>query len=295
VARIAARQRTIVAAEQLAACGVGKRAVKHRIATGRLHVVFRGVYSVGCGELPPLAREQAALLACGEGAFLSHHSAAFFWGLRARAPAEVEVSVCGRSCASRKGLRVHRIGVIDRRELRFKNGLWLSSPARTMLEIAATASSDDLAYALDEGLARRLLTPREIEAVLARNRPCRGAGRLAALVGADGATAITRSRAEKAFLKLVREARLSRPEANVAFRAWEPDFMWRRERLIVELDSYGFHSGPGVFHRDREKDLVLRDAGFDVLRFTRAHVVHEPAMVLVRLAQALVRRTPRDQ
>ncbi len=57
--------------------------------------------------------------------------------------------------------------------------------------------------------------------------------------------------------------------------------------MIVELDSPTYHSGPGVFQRDREKDLVFRDAGFDVLRFTRAHVIHEPAMVLVRLVRAL--------
>jgi very-short-patch-repair endonuclease len=73
---------------------------------------------------------------------------------------------------------------------------------------------------------------------------------------------------------------------------YRPDFMWRSHRLIVELDSYGFHGGPGAFETDREKDLFYRDAGFDVLRFTRAHVVYEPAMVLVRLAQAFARLTP---
>ena len=74
------------------------------------------------------------------------------------------------------------------------------------------------------------------------------------------------------------------------FGRFEADFVWRRERVIVELDSPTFHSGPGVFQRDREKDLVFRDAGFDPLRFTRAHVIQEPAMVLVRLVRALVRR-----
>lgn len=74
------------------------------------------------------------------------------------------------------------------------------------------------------------------------------------------------------------------------FGRFEADFVWREQRLIVELDSATYHSGPGVFHSDREKDLVFRDAGFDVLRFTRAHVIYEPAMVLVRLLRALKRR-----
>lgn len=292
-ARIAAGQRTMVTAAQLAGCGMGKDAIAHRVNSGRLHLEFRGVYSFGCGELPPLAREQAALLACGEHAFLSGTSSAFFWGMRKTAPATVEVSVVGRSCASREGIRVHRIREIDRRELHHKEGLWVSSPARAVLEVAAVAPGE-LVDVIDEGIAHRRLDRRELEAVLARNRPCRGAARLAALLGDETAMAVTRSKAEKAFLKLIREAHLPRPEANVKLGRYVPDFMWRRERLIVELDSPTFHGGPRAFQNDREKDLFYRDAGFDVLRFTREHVVYEPAMVLVRVAQGLARRSVVD-
>ena len=283
----------MVTVAQLAECGIGKDAIAHRVNTGRLHLVFHGVYSFGCGELPPLARERAALLACGDRAFLSHRSAAFVWGLRKTAPAPVEVSVVGRGCRTRDGLHIHRIQVIDRRELLREDSLWVSSPARAALEVAAVAP-DELADVIDEGIAHRLLNRCDLEAVLARNRPCRGAARLAALLGDETAMTITRSRAEKAFLKLIREARLPRPETNVRFGRYEADFVWRRERLIVELDSPTFHGGPRAFQNDREKDLVYRDADFDVLRFTRHHVVYEPPIVLVRLAQALARRRATD-
>jgi len=66
--------------------------------------------------------------------------------------------------------------------------------------------------------------------------------------------------------------------------------VWREQRLIVELDSARYHSGPGVFERDHDKDLAFRGAGFDVLRPTRRHVVYESARVLVLLVQALARR-----
>ena len=214
--RIAASQRTILTTGQLAECGLGGEAVRHRNRTGHLHLVFRGVYSFGCGELPPLALEQAAMLACGEGAFLSGLSAAFVWGITKSAPRPVEVSVVGRACASRDGLRVHRLRSIDRRELRLREGLQVSSPARAALEVAASAPAE-LPAVLDEGLARRLITRPELEAVLARNRPCRGAARLAALLGDEAAMTITRSQAEKAFLKLIRESGLPRPETNVRF------------------------------------------------------------------------------
>jgi very-short-patch-repair endonuclease len=285
-ARIAARQRTMVSAAQLSACGMGRDAIAYRVNTGRLHPEFHGVYSFGCGELPPLAREEAALLAFGEGAFLSHRSAAYVWGFRKAAPAPVEVSVEGRGCRRRDGLVVHRIHAIDRRDVRHHEGLWVSSPARAVLEVAAVAPGE-LSDVIEAGISSRVLDRRELERVLARNRPCRGAARLAALLGDETAMAITRSRAERAFLKLIRDARLPFPEVNAPFGPYVPDFMWRRERLIVELDSPTFHGGPRSFQNDREKDLFYRDADFDVLRFTREHVVHEPAMVLVRLAKAL--------
>jgi very-short-patch-repair endonuclease len=291
VAKIAAGQRTLVSSAQLAECGLDKDSVAHRVHSGRLHPEFHGVYSVGCGELPPLARELAALLACGEKSFLSHHSAAFVFGLREAPPAEVAVSVVGRCCASREGMQVHRVHSIDGRELRQHERLWVSSPARLCLEIAATSPSD-LPGVIDAGLAGRLLNRREIEAVLSRHRGRRGAARLAAVLGDESLMTITRSQAEKAMLKLIRDGRLPRPDVNQRLGPYRPDFMWRPQRLIVELDSYGFHGGPDAFQSDREKDLYYRDASFDVLRFTRAHVVYEPAMVLVRLARALALRDP---
>jgi very-short-patch-repair endonuclease len=289
-ARIAAGQRTLLTGRELAECGLSEDAVRYRLNSGRLHVVFRGVYSMGCGVLPPLALEQAALLALGERTFLSHRSAALVWGMRNTPPEEVEVSVLGRCCATRKGLRVHRIKAIDRRELRREQDLWVSTPARAALEVAAVGTRDELVDVIDQGLALRRFTPGELKSVLERNRPCRGAARLSEVIADDTAMAISRSRAEKALLRLIRDARLPLPETNVKFGRFEADFVWREQRVIVELDSPTFHTGPGVFQRDREKDLVFRDAGFDVLRFTRAHIIHEPAMVLVRLVRALERR-----
>jgi very-short-patch-repair endonuclease len=143
---------------------------------------------------------------------------------------------------------------------------------------------------VDTGVARRLLTAGELQAVLRRNRGRRGAGRLAAVLGEDTGRGITRSRAERAFRKLIRDAGLPPPLVNQALGRYIPDFMWPEQRLIVEIDSYGFHGGPGGFHNDHNKDLAYRQDGFDVLRPTRHHVIYEPARVLVAVAQALARR-----
>lgn len=289
VAKVAGRQKMLATTAQLAQCGLGKHAVAYRVHASRFQPVFHGVYFVGCGELPPLARELAALLACGEKSFISHYSAAFVWGLRTMPPTEVEVSVVGRCCDSRKGIRMHRIQAIDRGEIQRHEGLWISTPARAVLEVAATATVDELVDIVNEGHGLRRFKASDLDAVLRRNRGRRGVARLKEVLGDQDAMTITRSRAERAFLKLIRDARLPRPEVNQRLGRYEPDFMWREQRLIVELDSYQFHGGPGGFQTDREKDLVYRDAGFDVLRPTRNHVIHEPARVLVSVVRALAR------
>jgi very-short-patch-repair endonuclease len=154
-------------------------------------------------------------------------------------------------------------------------------------EVAAVGTKDELVDVIDQGLALRRFTPADLKSVLARSRPCRGAGRLAEVMADGTSMAISRSKAEKALLRLIRDAGLPMPETNVPFGRFSADFLWREQKVIVELDSATYHSGPGVFQRDREKGLLFRSAGFDVLRPTRAHVVHEGPRVLVLLAQAL--------
>lgn len=290
VTRVAGRQRNLISTAQLEECGLGKDALARRVRAGWLRLVFQSVYSVGSGPLPPLALELGALMSCGKGSFISHRSAAFVWGMRKSPPPRVDVSVVGLGCRSRKGMWVHRITAADKREVRRHERLWVSSPARAVLEVAAVGSKDELMEVIDAGLALRRFTADDLKAVLARHRGQRGAGRLADVIADETAMAISRSRAEKAFLRLIRAARLPMPDTNVKFGRFEADFVWLEQRLIVELDSATYHSGPGVFQRDREKDLVFRGAGFDVLRPTRWHVVHEGPRVLVLIVQALARR-----
>ena len=295
MAALAGGQRTMVAHHQLIALGCSRRVIAHWVNRGRLQPVFFAVYSVVDGELPPLAREQAALLALGGRTFLSHHTAAAVWGLRRALPFEVEVSVVGRRCSSRKGIRAHEIQEIDRRELRQHEGMWVSSPERAVLEIAATLPAMEVAAAIDEGLGGKVLNRRKLDDVLSRHRGGRGVGRLAAVLAGGGATTVTRSQAEKAFLKLIRDSRLPAPLVNEPFGRWELDFFWPAERLVVEIDGYDFHSGPRAFHRNHEKDLALADARLDVRRFTGHHVVKQSSLVLARVAAELARRAKPDQ
>jgi very-short-patch-repair endonuclease len=290
VAARAGGQKTIVSHAQLLEHGCSRRVIAHWVNRGRLQIVFPEVYSVVRGQLPPLAREQAALLAVGDHAFLSHETAAAVWGLLPMLPSAVEVSVVGRYRASSEGINVHRIRQVERGEVRREQDLWVSSPARAVLEIAATALAKELTRAIDGGLARRLFTSRELDDVLARHRPCRGAARLAAILGDPTATAVSRSAREKRLLRLIRDAGLPMPETNVPFGRFEFDFFWRKEKLAVEVDGETFHRGPGAVGRDREKDLAAKAAGIEMMRFTGDHVLKRPWMVLATIAGELALR-----
>lgn len=287
IRELGASQRTMVTHEQLLACGLGSRAIAYRRRTGQLKVVFPGVYSIGCHALPPLAIEQAALLACGEGSFLCDLTSAAIWGLVPRLPDQPHISVVGRYFRPRAGLCVHLLSAVDRRELRRRDGLLVSSPARVVLELAATASSDVVESALDEASGKRLVSSREVEAVLARHPRSRGSARLRDLIDPEKNRGMTRSRAERRFRALVRKAGLPQPEVNERLGPFTVDFLWRAERLIVEIDGYEFHRGRGTFESDRARDAALKAAGWEVVRFTWIQLRDQPELVLFRLGQII--------
>jgi very-short-patch-repair endonuclease len=185
----------------------------------------------------------------------------------------------------RPGIKIHRVAWIGPTELRTRFGIPLTSPVRTVLDLAGT-SPNELEAALAEGYATRLIRRRELAALLADHPRHRGTRRLRALI--DEGPALTRSEAERRFLALVRRARLPQPEVNVRLGR-ELDFLWRRERLVVEVDGFAFHSTRAAFERDRRRDAELAANGFHVIRITWRQIVSEPEAVVARLAQALVR------
>ena len=91
------------------------------------------------------------------------------------------------------------------------------------------------------------------------------------------------------MLELIRAAGLPPPEVNARVCGYEVDFLWRRQRLVVEIDGYAFHSSRSAFERDRAKGAALLAAGFQVMRVTWLQMEREPYVVVAHLAQALAR------
>jgi very-short-patch-repair endonuclease len=296
IASIAEDQHGNITRKQLLAAGLRGGAIDSRLASGRLHVVHRGVYALlPAKALPPLAPQMAAVLACGDGAILSHESAAAVWGLRPAlgADAEIDVTVVGRNCGPKPGIRVHRLKVLEPIDSRRFQNIPITAPARTLLDIAGSLAFTDLERAVDEAIARELVSPSTVRAVLERYPRRSGSPELAELVSGPRRTALTRSDTEKRFKALIRKGGVPPPEFNVSFGRYTLDCLWRRERLVVELDGYQFHSTRSAFERDHERDLVLKGRDFEVLRFTWKQVRYKPELVLARLVRTLALREPR--
>lgn len=168
IAKLAERQRGLVTRAQLLDLGLTRVAIDHRMKSARLHALYRGVYTVGHGQPAEGARELGAVLACGPRAAASHRSAAWLWRLQSRPPEDAEVSVVGRDCRSRPGLRVHTLAALDRRDLRRLGGIPITSPARTILDLAAVVQGRKLEQAVAEAQARRLISRSEVLSLIAR-------------------------------------------------------------------------------------------------------------------------------
>ncbi|MGH7502078.1 MAG: endonuclease domain-containing protein [Longimicrobiales bacterium] len=290
IMKLAARQHGVVARVQLLRAGVQPDLVDHRLRTGRLRRLHRGIYLAG-PLTGPYTREMAAVLACGEHSAVSHRSAAALWQMlppgQNGKPVEV-VLTRGRG-GRMPDIRVRHVHTIRADELTVRDGIPITTAARTLYDLAVLAGRRELERALAEALALRLVERSDVLALLDRRARRPGVSRLRGLVEGESRVALTRSEAEERFLTLIRKARLDDPDTNVEVAGHEVDFLWRAERLVVEVDGRAFHASYRRFESDRRRDAVLVAAGLRVIRVTWHQIVDEPEALLVRLAQALAR------
>jgi very-short-patch-repair endonuclease len=287
IAQLATAQYGVVSRAQLLAAGISAGAIDTRLRAHRLHAIHRGVYVVGHTALVPLARELAAVLACGPGAALSHRSAAWLWQLLEAEDGPIDVTV-PRSNRRRPGLRVHRSRVLGREDVRTVRRIPVTAPARTLLDLAEVARDRELERAVDESIVRGLTSRAALAAALERANGHRGKGKLRGLLARGEEPAFTRSQAEERFLALIRSAGLPAPQVNVQVAGHLVDFVWRDRCVVVEIDGYRFHSSRAAFERDRLRDAKLSASGVRVIRITWRQLSEEPFAVVARLAAVLV-------
>jgi hypothetical protein len=274
IAVLAAEQHGVVSRAQLRRARLSTAAIDNRVKTGRLLALHRGVYAVGHRPATNHAQAMAAVLACGPHAVLSHRSAAALWrmGVAWRTPLDV-TSPSGHRIP---GVLAHRCRVFEAtREF----GIPVTTPVRTLLDLAGTVDDAMLIRAVNEARLAGRLPPHDFAALVERMPR-----RLERLLAPHGAP--TRSILEDEFLRFVRRYGLPLPEVNQRVAGHEVDMLWRPERLIVELDGRAYHD-EHAFERDRERDADLQAAGHRVVRVTWARLTGAPAREAARLALLL--------
>jgi len=296
LAGLAARQHGVVSFGQLRALGLSKGSVARRVEAGRLHPVHRGVFAVGHSGLSVEGAWLAAVFACGTGlrlaasgeshsatelrdvldvwgAALSHRSAAAAWEMLPVTAGRVYVSIAGTVGRKRRvGLHLHRSRTLTAEAVTVHRGLPVTTPARTIADLRLAARIRGCPATVSRAELRRAIRQAEV---------------LGLPTEAEGTTERTRSDLELAFLRLCRRHRLPRPQVNVPVGDLEVDFLWPARKLVVETDSYRFHRGRAAFEKDRDRDLRLRDLGYEVIRLTEAQVSSEAGRVAETLRTAL--------
>jgi predicted transcriptional regulator of viral defense system len=283
VAALAGRQHGVVGHSELIELGVSDDMIAGWLRAGRMVSLHRGVYAVGHAHLSSRGRFLAAVLACGPGAALSHQSAAVLWGLREPRGPRIDVTVPTPGGRARRRLVVVHRSIVRPDEIEMRDGIRVTTAARTVLDLAGALTRRQLERTLDQaaflGVDLTYLAPR---------RGKRGAALLrTVLTQHDAGSTWTRSRLEERMLGLCTSAGLPRPLVNREVVGFEVDFHWPEQLLVVEIDDWSSHRGRGAFERDRLRDAVLVEAGWRVVRITRARLARDPTGVAAQLGRLL--------
>jgi very-short-patch-repair endonuclease len=294
IAAMAERQHGVVSRDQLRKFELSDSAITARIASGYLQPLFHGTFAVGHKAITRQGRMLAAVLACGEGAVLSHGSAAELIGLWDKRLTPIEVIPPNWSGRKIEGIRWHRVRMPTSSEIEERDGIPCTSAARTVVDMAGRSGWASLRRLVEQAAILRLLDLDEIDRVLAQGRR-RGAPRLRAVLapwrsGRESAPKL-RSRLEARLLPCLVEEGLPRPRCNVRLKIdehhLEVDLLWEAQRLAIETDGEETHGTRAAFQRDRWRDQLLTAAGYRTARVTWRQVVDEPQAVVDRIARML--------
>jgi very-short-patch-repair endonuclease len=259
----------------LLALGFSDDGVKHRVATGRLHPLAAGVYAVGRPDLSPRGRWMAAVLACGDGAALSHRSAAELWGISYEEAGRIDVTIRRRSRLERAGVVVRcRPKLPDRCVVR-RFGIPVTNPTQTLIDLATELKPLRLERAVNQADVHDLIDPETLRRSLDAYVGMPGVKTLRTML--DRHTfRLSDSDLEIYFRPLALAAGFPLPLTKQWVLGYEVDFHFPDHGLIVETDGLRYHRTPAQQARMVKRDQTHTAAGFRVLRFTHWQIANAP-------------------
>lgn len=278
----------MLSVEELRACGLTHDGIWVRVRNGRLHPLHHGVYAVGHAHVPLEGCFLAAVKACGEDAWLCRVAAGAHWELLRWDFRFPEVVVLGRRAPEHPQIRAYETSYLPPEDIVIHRGVPVTSPLRTLLDLAGVLDHKALRRAVREAQARGLVDLAELARRLHGPGPRRGRARLRRIIATGPAP--TRSELEDAVLDLLLEGGIVHPDVNVPMRIGGrlviPDFRWPEQRLVIEADGAAWHDNQLAREDDAERQALLEAHGERVLRVTWAQVVGRRAETLRRTRAA---------
>lgn len=291
IASLASKQYGVVARWQLTDMGLGRRLIQSRQVRGELIPCYHGVYAVGHEALGRNGEILAAALSAGRGAVVSHGTAAEVWGLRGRSRL---IELTRPSGGGRRGRLYLHQAKLDPIDIGSRGAFSLTSVPRTLLDLAHRLDDIQLKRAVVAAERQQLLDWAMIDRLLAASDGRRGIRSLRrALVEADPRSARTEPGAEELFLIHWSSAGYPMPEINVRVGPFIVDFLWPDAKVIVECDGYHYHRGRIKFEEDRQRDMDLREAGYEVHRVTFQMLQTRPKKVIETIHESIRERSRR--
>jgi len=276
IMRIAALRDELVTDRQLRKHGLSRDTVAHLVRERVLTPVFRQVYSVTPGPFDDARRSVALCLAVPDGV-LSHQTAAAHWQLRRAPRGMLDLTVRAPRQVRLPDVRVHRITKLDGEDVvKYANGLRVTTPARTLFDLATLVSPPVLASATQDALNRRLCTPWSLgdvgDRMIRQGRPGSTAfreliaGRAASLpaVGSDGELVLAAALEELGLPAFTRQFQVQVDTGGVV----RLDLALPADQFGIEVDDPAWHASPVAMQRDHARDLFLRADGWDLVRVT---------------------------
>jgi hypothetical protein len=287
------RQHGVLTHGDLTGLGYTPKAIKHRIRTGRLHPIVRGIYAVGRRHLSREGRWMAAVLACGPGAALSHRSAAALWGFGKEHADYIDVSVRRASESRLPGVRCHRRPSLPPGAITTHLGIPLTQPVQTFLDLATVTGPKGLERSINEADKHDVIDPDALRKALDEHPGEPGVRPLRQIL--DKHTfRLSDDELERLFRPLAAAAGLPVPLTKVKVDEFEVDFFWPDLGLVVETDGWRYHRTPAAQTRDALRFQEHTAAGLTPLRFSHWQVKYEPRHVETILSRTAARlRAPR--
>lgn len=272
---------------------MGEGKIDHAIRVGHLRCSFHGAYGLGHAGVGWRGEMFAAVLASGAGSVVSHGSSAFLLGLWERRPESIDVIAPVEAARKIPGIRRRFVPMPRPNDRWSHDGIPCTSPSRTIVDIAGIVGERALRRTIEQAAVRRMLDLPMIDEILEGPRR-RGSPRLRAVLddwrSYERGTKL-RSVMEAKLLSLVAQRGLPAPECNVPLKlagaSFEVDFLWRRQRFVVETDGERYHGNPEAEKRDRDRDARLTAAGYRVLRISWYDLEQGSAPTIAKLRNHL--------